>query len=325
MHKKNKHTYSHRKKKASLHRTAAFLTAVVMILAALVCGAAIYIHHLSGRPKTVIHALNNENESKGPTQKLKQPSRADRIHSQAGPDISAPQAVTEKPEHEKTAGLQKPEKENTGDGKDQPQGKTVYITFDDGPCSTTPQLLDVLDECDVKATFFVTAQFMNDRELVEQMKEIHRRGHKLAVHSYTHDYNQIYSSVSAFVEDYQKMDNLIAEATGTHSKIFRFPGGSNTGYNSAIRSELLQEVKNRGLIYHDWNAYDGDCDGYTGEKLIERAVTECSYTDRSVLLMHNIPGKETVIESLPEIIRQLREAGYSFDIMSDDMKPIQFV
>ena len=41
--------------------------------------------------------------------------------------------------------------------------------------------------------------------------------------------------------------------------------------------------------------------------------------------MHNIPGKETVIESLPEIIRQLREAGYSFDIMSDDMKPIQFV
>ena len=99
MHKKNKHTYSHRKKKASPHRTAAFLTAVVMILAALVCGAAIYIHHLNGRPKTVIHALNNENESNGPTQKLNSPQNLT-VYNQPGLTL-APRRQSQKSQIQK--------------------------------------------------------------------------------------------------------------------------------------------------------------------------------------------------------------------------------
>lgn len=230
-----------------------------------------------------------------------------------------PADVQEKNKQEKTAGVEK-QKES----EDTTNKKVVYITFDDGPCATTPKLLDVLDQYNVKATFFVTAQFMNDEDLVKQLKEIHDRGHVVAVHSYTHDYGQIYSSVDAFMADYKKMDDLIYEATGEHSRIFRFPGGSNTGYNSSIRKNLLEEVKKQGLIYHDWNAYDGDCDGYKGEDLIKRAVQESSYTNRSILLMHNIPGKDTVIESLPEIIKQLQAAGYTFDVIDENVKPIQF-
>lgn len=202
--------------------------------------------------------------------------------------------------------------------------KNVYLTFDDGPCSTTPQLLDVLDKYNVKATFFVTAQFMNKKELIAMIREIDRRGHTVAVHSYSHDYGTIYNSVEAYLADFDKMDDIIFEATGKRSRIFRFPGGSNTGYNEGIREELLSVMQERGLVYFDWNAYDGDCDGYDQSAMIERAVKESSYSDHSILLMHNIPGKNTVIHALPEIIRQLDAQGHHFPALDESVKTVQF-
>lgn len=203
-------------------------------------------------------------------------------------------------------------------------GKVVYITFDDGPCKTTARLLDVLDECDVKATFFVTSQFLDDNSLVNEIREIKNRGHQVGVHSYSHQYDEIYSSADAFISDYNKMDDIIYQATGKRSEVYRFPGGSNTGYNKAIRSELISYLSGIGVEYFDWNAYDGDCDGYEGQALIDRAVKESSYKDKSILLMHNIPGKDTVIDAIPSIVSQLREKGYSFDILRGDTEPIHF-
>ena len=197
-------------------------------------------------------------------------------------------------------------------------------TFDDGPCKTTPQLLDVLDELGVKATFFVTAQFGDDATLEGYLKEISARGHEVAVHSYSHNYKEIYASVDAFLEDYKKMDDLIVKATGKRSSVFRFPGGSNAGYNKAIRGALLAEMNSRGLVYHDWNAFNGDVEGANKAEMVQRAVKECSYTDKSVLLMHNVPGKDAVIESLPEIVKQLNAKGYRFATLDGTVKPFQF-
>lgn len=203
-------------------------------------------------------------------------------------------------------------------------GKVIYITFDDGPCSTTARLLDVLDECGVKATFFVTSQFLDDNSLVDEIREIKNRGHQVGVHSYSHKYDEIYSSADAFISDYNKMDDIIYQATGKRSEVYRFPGGSNTGYNKTIRTQLISYLSGIGVEYFDWNAYDGDCDGYEGQALIDRAVKESSYKDRSILLMHNIPGKDTVIDAIPSIVSQLREKGYSFDILRGDTEPIHF-
>ena len=202
--------------------------------------------------------------------------------------------------------------------------KVVYLTFDDGPCKTTPELLDVLDELGVKATFFVTAQFGEGETLEGYLKEISARGHEVAVHSYSHNYKEIYASVDAFLDDYKKMDDLILKATGKRSSVFRFPGGSNAGYNKAIRGALLEEMNSRGLVYHDWNAFNGDVEGANKTEMIHKAVKECSYTDKSVLLMHNIPGKDAVIESLPEIVKQLNAKGYRFATLDGTVKPFQF-
>lgn len=204
--------------------------------------------------------------------------------------------------------------------------KVVYLTFDDGPCRSTDRLLDVLDEVNVKAVFYVSGQYGNDEENVARMKEIYKRGHKVEVHTYTHKYSEIYASVDAFLADFKKMDDLIYDATGERSKTFRFPGGSNTGYNERVRTELLTEMTRRGYVYYDWNASNGDSDGYHSVKeQAEKVVGECTKQSRSIVLMHNTPDKDSTIDSLAEIVQRIEAAGYQFQLLDETVKPIQFI
>lgn len=205
-----------------------------------------------------------------------------------------------------------------------PDEKIVYITFDDGPWAETERLLDMLDTLDIKVTFFVSGQFGSDKEIINNLKEISKRGHEVAVHSYSHDYKTIYSSVEEYLKDYKKMDDLIVKATGKRSSVYRYPGGSNNGYAENIRNELLKEMNSRNLVYHDWNAFDGDTEGYSASQMVERAVRECSSMNRSILLMHDLPAKKEVVDALPEIVRQLKEKGYRFEKLDGTVEPIQF-
>lgn len=75
--------------------------------------------------------------------------------------------------------------------------KTVYLTFDDGPSKNTRQILDLLDKYDIKATFFVCGT--QDEELMPLYKEIIEKGHTLGMHSYSHDYDEIYASTESFL------------------------------------------------------------------------------------------------------------------------------
>lgn len=203
--------------------------------------------------------------------------------------------------------------------------KVVYITFDDGPCKSTPELLEVLKKLNVKVTFFVTAQYGSDEEIVEWLKQIKAEGHAIGVHSFSHRYKEIYSSVKSYLKDFKKMDDLIVRATGEHARMFRFPGGSNTDYNASVREDIIKEMTSRGMVYYDWNAYNGDCDGFSKSKMIAKAVRESSYRNKSIVLMHNIPKKEQVLEVLPEIIGRLRSKDYVFEPIDGTVEPIQFI
>lgn len=205
-----------------------------------------------------------------------------------------------------------------------PDEKIVYITFDDGPCENTENLLNLLDQYDVKVTFFVTAQYLEDDAIVESLKEIHKRGHAIGVHTYSHDYYQIYNSVEDYLNDYKKMDDLILQATGERTHIFRFPGGSNANYSSDIRVDLISEMNSRGLVYYDWNAYDGGCDGYSIDAMIDKSVGESDAHSKSILLMHDTPDKTFILDTLPSIITQLRDEGYTFGTIDGTVRPYQF-
>ena len=103
--------------------------------------------------------------------------------------------------------------------------KKVYLTFDDGPSDHTDEILDILKKNKVRATFFVVGKE------TEHAKKMYRRiileGHTLGMHSYSHNYDQIYASVGAFSKDLMKLQKYLYDLTEVKSYIYRFPGGSS--------------------------------------------------------------------------------------------------
>ncbi len=109
------------------------------------------------------------------------------------------------------------------------------------------KILDILDQYHVKATFFVIGGNSSYYPLI---KEAHQRGHTIALHSYSHDYGYIYSSVDAYFKDLEKIGNIVKQQIGFVPKYIRFPGGSSNtiskNYSSGIMSILSEEVQKRG-------------------------------------------------------------------------------
>jgi len=112
-----------------------------------------------------------------------------------------------------------------------PGDKVVYLTFDDGPGRYTEKLLNILDKYGVKATFFVTNQYPAYKDMIG---EAHRRGHTIALHTYTHKYS-IYKSEETYYADLKKISDLCYEQTGEYAKIVRFPGGSANTVSRSYR------------------------------------------------------------------------------------------
>ena len=84
-----------------------------------------------------------------------------------------------------------------------PGKKQVALTFDDGPHPRlTLEILSILEEYGVKATFFVIGT--DEPENLERMRRIVREGHTIGMHSYTHDYSVLYGSVEGFLGDFYK-------------------------------------------------------------------------------------------------------------------------
>ena len=201
---------------------------------------------------------------------------------------------------------------------------TVYLTFDDGPSERTYEVLNALSERDVKATFFVVGK--SDEYSKQAMRDIVAQGHTIAMHSYTHDYNKVYQSVEDYLDDMYKIFCLIKEATGVTPVYFRMAGGSINAYNYRINQEIISEMLRRGFIPCDWNVSSGDASrrGLTKEQVLNNVVTGATKYSRSVVLMHDSHYRNTTARAVPEIIRQLREAGYEFETLTPDIKPIVF-
>ena len=203
-------------------------------------------------------------------------------------------------------------------------GQTVYLTFDDGPSSNTPKILDILDSYNVKATFFVINGSKN-----KYMKDIVSREHTIALHSYSHNYSKIYKSEKAYFEDLDKIHEVVYKQTGVDARIIRFPGGaSNTvskNYSQGIMTRLTKEVTNRGFVYFDWNVTNGDA---TGEKSsVEKQLSYVSqYPKKSktiVVLMHDTDAKDVTVESLPQIIEYYQSQGMNFGVLTQNTPPVQ--
>lgn len=193
----------------------------------------------------------------------------------------------------------------------------IYLTFDDGPSTyTTPKILDILKEKNVKATFFI----LNYNEAGEKIvKRAFSEGHTIGIHGYSHLYSEIYKSVDTYMENLTKLQAKIKASTGYNTTITRFPGGSsNTAsrYNPGIMTTLCNFVLERGFTYFDWNVSSGDAGGAkTSDDVYNNVVRGLSKSKQNVILMHDI--KTITVNALARIIDYGLANGYTFERITE--------
>jgi len=200
----------------------------------------------------------------------------------------------------------------------------IYLTFDDGPSVNTEQVLSILDEKNVKATFFVVGK--SDETSIARMKEIAAAGHTLGMHSYSHEYATVYASVEDFLADFYKLFVLLRDEVGVTPTVFRFPGGSLNNYDSGIYEEIIAEMLRRGFRYYDWNlsAQDAASPSPSAEEILDGILPYAPGKKRAVVLMHDSASCRTTVEALPTLIDELRDMGFTFDRLDRSVKPVTF-
>ncbi|MCR4956007.1 MAG: polysaccharide deacetylase [Lachnospiraceae bacterium] len=203
--------------------------------------------------------------------------------------------------------------------------KRVYLTFDDGPSENTGEILDILKEKDVKATFFVVGR--TDEKSKALYKRIVDEGHTIGLHSYSHKYSKIYSSLENYQLDLAKLDNLVYETTGFRTKFIRFPGGSSNKVSDVDMNDFIELVTQKGYVYFDWNVANGDATSnkYSPAELRKNVLKGVKYHNQSVVLMHDASNKNSTVESLPKLIDSLRKDGYELLPIDENTKPVQHV
>ena len=201
-----------------------------------------------------------------------------------------------------------------------PEGKTIYLTFDDGPGPYTNGLLDLLARYGVKVTFFVTGL---EPDYADCIGRAYREGHAIGVHTFSHNYRQIYRSEQAFFDDFMACEELVKAQTGSYTTLMRFPGGSSnnvSNFNPGIMRRLANIMTDMGYHYFDWNVSSGDAGGTTSTSGVIANVTTGPNgvwkNDASVVLQHDI--KDFSVAAVEQIIQWGQKNGYQFLPLQED-------
>ncbi len=241
----------------------------------------------------------------------------DTLQDSAGAFTDNPNATVD------TEEVQEPE-EDISALVEENKGKRVYLTFDDGPSFQTGEILDILKANDVKATFFVIGR--EDERYHEYYKRIVDEGHTLAMHSFSHNYKEIYNSTSDFKNDIIKLSDLLYGITGVRPTVYRFPGGSSNTIVKTVKP-YIESLNELGLTYYDWNALNGDAVSkqLSPSQLIENIMRSVRRNDNSVVLMHDLQTRHATVESLQELIDLLKEEGYTILPINESTPLVQHV
>ncbi|NLL80271.1 MAG: polysaccharide deacetylase family protein [Clostridiales bacterium] len=220
--------------------------------------------------------------------------------------------------------------ENEADGSDalavetQEMIKEVHLTFDDGPSVMTDDILDILKEYDVKATFFVNGR--EDEQSLAMYRRIVEEGHTLGMHSYTHRYGEVYASKEAFIEDTLRLQTLLWETTGEKPMLYRFPGGSSNHVKGGTSmDDLIDWLDEQGIVFFDWNISSGDSSA--GGLSVQQIVSNCTNTipnhEEPVILMHDSGAKKTTVEALPLVIEKIQAMdGVEITAITEETEPV---
>ncbi len=188
--------------------------------------------------------------------------------------------------------------------------KVCYLTFDDGPYrKTTPTFLDVLDEKDVLATFFLLKKEGVDDLYFREMYSCHT----LANHTASHDiFGYTYSSEENFINDIKENREFIQNLLGYTTEVMRFPGGSpQATYSGLNKSEIVKELVDMHYGYVDWTLTTGDGGSILEpDEFLHNVIDYSSNFNTLIVLMHDYSANTAAC--LPEMIDELSNQGFIF-------------
>ena len=186
-------------------------------------------------------------------------------------------------------------------------GHKIALTFDDGPHPRyTPQILDILDEYNIKATFFVVG--VNAKYYPEALELIAQRGHEIANHTYTHPH---VSSIDTekLKREVEDCESEILSLVDERTKLFRPPEGM-------IDESILGALNKLDYKVVLWNIDTRDWAHTPAEKISEHVISNIS--DGDIILMHDYIGKNSPTpQALRLFLPVLIERGYKFVTISE--------
>lgn len=185
--------------------------------------------------------------------------------------------------------------------------KIVFLTFDDGPSQYTEQLIKVLKEHDIKATFFMQGVNLQNKSLQPIVKKASDQGNYIGSHSMTHDYHKLYVE-GKFIQEMKSTQQLIKAITGKHHQLVRAPYGSAPGLkDQAVRKQLAKE----NIKLWDWNIDSEDWHRDATPQRILSTIKNETIQNTEVVLMHEKPN---TVKALPSIIEFYKSQGYKFAV-----------
>ena len=223
-------------------------------------------------------------------------------------------------------------------GKD----KIIYLTFDDGPIvnytyeyeiyHNTGEILDILNQYGVKASFFLVGNQMIKSDRSQYVRDIYDQGHTIACHSFSHNFDYIYESPSNFVSDVEQFENELKILLGEENynslgKYIRFPGGTiKNGYiGRKDAPEYLAAIREKGYKIYDWTVLTNDADnayrleGESDKEYYIRSLKETleNYKKTALPLIVLMHDKDSTKDALPEMLDFLISEGYYFDTIDN--------
>ena len=188
--------------------------------------------------------------------------------------------------------------------------KVVYLTFDDGPTKETSKIIDLLNELNVKATFFLIGD--NIEKNIEDAKLIAENGHDIGNHTYSHN-RMIFKSPSFIKEEIDKTNELIKTIGYEKEIFFRPPYGKKL----FILPQYLNKINQKTVMWNiEPESYE---ESSKSPEAIANHVKE-NVRNGSIILLHPMndsTGK--ILKSIRLVVEQLKSEGYSFKLLSEDI------
>ncbi|MDR3559924.1 MAG: polysaccharide deacetylase family protein [Negativicutes bacterium] len=185
--------------------------------------------------------------------------------------------------------------------------KVVALTFDDGPYPPyTGQVLDVLKEFQVPATFFIIGQ--NAEKHPELVRRIVAEGHQIGNHTYNH-LDLLKADRQAIAEQIDRTNKIIGTISGQTPRVVRPPHG----FRDAVVIDVMAE---RGLKVVEWSVSSRDWTNPGADAIASRTISKVK--NGSVILLHDGDGiaqkdsREQTVQATRQIIRELLAQGYKF-------------